>query len=91
MNPCKKIAFCTEYKPLSGTPIRMKWMTLLPVFGLICACQPVGITDQATLSRPIFDFDGSGTRSFDCGLTNQLETGRASSSNVAAGGCASCR
>jgi hypothetical protein len=69
----------------------MRWILLLPLFGVMCACRPVGITDQATLSRPIFEFTGGGTRSFECGLTNQLETGRASSSNVAAGGCASCR
>jgi len=69
----------------------MKGMFLLPLFAAMAACQPVGIADQAKLSRPIFEFTASGPRSMECGLTSQLETGRASSSNVAAGGCASCR
>lgn len=69
----------------------MKWILCLPVASLIVACQPVGIADQATLSRSIFEFDGSGTRSYEVGLTGQLETGRASSSTVTAGGCSSCQ
>ncbi len=68
----------------------MKWI-LLPVFALLAACQPVGIADQGRLSRPVFDFTGTGAASYEVGLTNQIEPGRASSSNVAAGGCASCQ
>lgn len=66
------------------------WMIITPLALLVNACQPVGITDQARLSRPIYDFDGVGTRSYDCGLSRQIETGRSDSSNVSAGGCASC-
>lgn len=69
----------------------MRWIFLLPLMGALGACRTVNITDQAELSRPVFQFDESGARSFDCSLGTQLETGRASSSNVAAGGCASCR
>ncbi|MEO5714131.1 MAG: hypothetical protein ABIT37_11645 [Luteolibacter sp.] len=69
----------------------MKWIFLLPVAAVFASCRPVGIADQATLSRPIFEFGGSGTQSYECSLTSQLETGRSGSSNVAAGGCASCR
>lgn len=69
----------------------MKHILLITILGALAACKPVGFADQAKLSQPIFEFDGSGPRSYDCGLTSQLETGRASASNVAAGGCASCR
>jgi hypothetical protein len=69
----------------------MKWIFYLPACCLVAACQPVGIADQATLSQSIFEFEGSGPRSYEVGLTGQLETGRASSSNVAAGGCSSCQ
>lgn len=71
--------------------MHMKWMFLLAVAAVFASCRPVAIADQATLSRPIFEFGGNGPQSYECSLTNQLETGRASSSNVAAGGCASCR
>ncbi len=64
---------------------------LLPFFALVAACQPVGIAEQGRLSRSVFDFNGTGTATYDVGLTNQIEPGRASSSNVAAGGCASCQ
>lgn len=69
----------------------MKWIIILPLAGLIAACQPVGIADQGNLSRPIFEFNATGPRALECSLTGQLETGRSSSSNVAAGGCASCQ
>jgi hypothetical protein len=57
---------------------------------VVVSCQPIGIADQVQLSRPIYDFNGGGTRSYDCGLSRQIETGRSDSSNVSAGGCASC-
>jgi len=69
----------------------MKRVFLVPILAALTACQPVGIADQAKLSRPIFEFTGTGPRSMECGLTSQLETGRASTSNAAAGGCASFR
>ena len=68
----------------------MKWFLVLLVT-LSAACQPVGIAQQGHLSRPVFNFSGSGPTAYEVGLTNQLEPGRASSSNVAAGGCASCQ
>jgi len=68
----------------------MKKLFFLPLLAAVTACQPVGIADQARLSRPIFEFAGSGTRSYETSLSSQLETGRASSSNAAAGGCSSC-
>lgn len=65
---------------------------LIAAIGVLCpCCKPVDITDQAGLSRPIFDFNAKGTRSIECGITSQLENGRASASNVTAGGCSSCR
>lgn len=65
---------------------------LIPIFTPLFAgaCQPVGIADQARLSRTIYDFDGGGARSYECGLSRQIETGRSDASNVTAGGCASC-
>lgn len=69
----------------------MKAFLALPLLSLLAACQPVGITDQGTLSRPAFDFAATGPRSMESSLSTQLETGRASASNVSAGGCASCR
>ncbi len=68
----------------------MKWI-LLPFLGLAAACQPVGIADQGRLTRSVFDFNGTGTATYDVGLVNQIEPGRASSSNFAAGGCSSCQ
>lgn len=64
---------------------------VFPFLVLATACQPVGIAEQGKLSRPIFDFNGTGTASYEVGLTSQIEPGRASSSNVSAGGCASCQ
>lgn len=69
----------------------MRVMILLPILVVLSACQPVGIFHQKTLRRSIFQFDGTGAYAYECGLTGQLETGRSSSSRVAAGGCASCR
>ena len=66
------------------------WLIPIPITLMMSACQPVGIADQVRLSRPIYDFDGIGTRSYECGLSRQIETGRSDSSNVSAGGCASC-
>ncbi len=63
----------------------------LPVFALVAACQPVGIAQQGRLSHSVFDFQGTGTATYEVGLTSQIEPGRASSSNVSAGGCASCQ
>lgn len=68
----------------------MKMFYLVPILGFITACQPVGITNQGNLSRPIFQASATGPRALEGGLVNQLETGR-SSSNVAAGGCSSCQ
>ena len=69
----------------------MKRFFLVPLLGFMAACQPVGIADQGALSRPIFEFNATGPRAMECGLTSQLETGRSTSSNVAAGGCSSCQ
>lgn len=69
----------------------MKALVLFPVLVLLNSCQPVGITDQGTLGRPALDFAATGPRSMECSLSGQLETGRASASNVSAGGCSSCR
>jgi hypothetical protein len=69
----------------------MKRIFLVPLLGFMAACKPVGIADQAALSRPIFEFNATGPRALECGLVGQLETGRSASSNVAAGGCASCQ
>lgn len=69
----------------------MKILLLLLFVPLFAACQPVGITDQARLSQPAFDFAATGPRSIECSLSGQLETGRSSASNVSAGGCSSCR
>lgn len=64
---------------------------MLPLLSLLAACQPVGITDQANLSRSIFDFEAKGASASECSLTGQLETGKATSSTVTAGGCSACR
>lgn len=69
----------------------MRTLALILFLALLPSCRPVGITDQATLSRPAFDFAATGPRSMECSLSGQLETGRASASNVSAGGCSSCR
>jgi hypothetical protein len=69
----------------------MKLIFLGPILGFMAACQPVGIADQATLSRAIFESNATGPRALECGLVGQLETGRYASSNVAAGGCSSCQ
>ena len=69
----------------------MKRIFLLPILGFMAACQPVGIAHQGTFSRPIFEFNASGPRALECALVGQLETGRSTSSNVAAGGCSSCQ
>jgi hypothetical protein len=70
--------------------LSMKWLQLLPFVVGMLSCQPVSIADQATLSRSVFQFKASGPKVHECGLTGQLETGRALSTNVAAGGCAFC-
>jgi hypothetical protein len=64
---------------------------LAPLLVLLAAsCQPVGIADQALLSAPIHDFGARGvTRTYECGLGGQIETGRGSSTNVS-GGCSAC-
>lgn len=69
----------------------MKTLALFPILALLNSCQPVSITDQGTLGRPALDFAATGPRSMECSLSGQLETGRASASNVSAGGCSSCR
>ena len=69
----------------------MKTLALFPILALLNSCQPVGITDQGTLGRPALDFAATGARLMECSLSGQLETGRASASNVSAGGCSSCR
>lgn len=69
----------------------MNWILFVPLLGIMVACKPVGIADQAALSRPIFEYNATGPRALECGLVSQLETGRSASSNVAAGGCSSCQ
>lgn len=69
----------------------MKTSIALLLIPLFCACEPVGFSDQARLSRPVMNFTATGPRSFEGSLSGQLETGRASASNVSAGGCSSCR
>jgi hypothetical protein len=62
-----------------------------PLLGLFGACQPVNVTDLPTLSRPALSFTASGPRTLECGLSTQMETGRAGSSTNVAGGCSSCQ
>lgn len=69
----------------------MKTLLFLSLLALLSACRPVGVSDQAGLSRPVFDFTATGARSMECSLSGQLETGRSNASNVPAGGCSSCR
>jgi hypothetical protein len=67
----------------------MKYLLLLHC--ILASCQPVDVTDQVGLSRACFDFTPKSPRVMECGLTTQLERGRASTSNVNAGGCSACR
>ena len=69
----------------------MKTLALLSLLAVLPACRPVGLADQAGLSRPVFQFTASGPRALEGSLSTQLETGRGTSSNVSAGGCSSCR
>jgi hypothetical protein len=68
-----------------------KRFLLLAMTPLVAAsCQPISIADQAVLSAPIHDFDNRRvTRSYECSLGSQIETGRGSSTNVS-GGCSAC-
>jgi hypothetical protein len=69
----------------------MKWFVILPTAVSLIACQPVSVVDQAAFSRPIFQVNASGADALESGLSLQIETGRAASSNSTAGGCASCQ
>ncbi|MGC6583178.1 MAG: hypothetical protein ACON4K_12755 [Akkermansiaceae bacterium] len=50
----------------------------------------MSIVDQALLSKPEMSFEQTGADLSECSLVGQLERGRASSSQNAGGGCASC-
>jgi hypothetical protein len=66
-------------------------LNLLLIAAALSSCQPVGVVDQARLSGGVFDFAGSGAAVYGCGLTSQIETGRAAASTVTAGGCSACQ
>jgi hypothetical protein len=68
----------------------MKWIGLLLLISGFVSCRSLSVSDQATLSRPVFQFQATGPKVYECGLTGQLEPGRSSTNNVAAGGCAFC-
>jgi len=75
---------------MKETP-RKRILLLSALAAALGSCQPVGVAHQAQLSGGVFDFAGSGTAVYGCGLTSQIETGRAATSTVSAGGCSACQ
>ncbi|MBC8009292.1 MAG: hypothetical protein H7067_04255 [Burkholderiales bacterium] len=65
-------------------------LLLIPILLLTGGCQSVGILDSGNLQRPALNFQATGARSTTGVLVGQIETGRAASSGVAAGGCSAC-
>lgn len=57
---------------------------------VLVSCQAVELSDQASLSRVGMSFGETGARQVECGLVNQVERGRATSSSSAGGGCSAC-
>lgn len=54
------------------------------------SCETLPLNQRQYISQPCMSFDGTGANKFECGLTGQIETGRATSGGAAGGGCASC-
>ena len=57
---------------------------------LLVSCETLPLNQRHYISQPCMLFDGTGAHKFDCGLTSQIETGRAGSGGAAGSGCSSC-
>jgi len=57
---------------------------------VLASCETLPLSKRQYISQPCMLFDGTGAHRFDCGLTSQIETGRAGSGGAAGGGCSSC-
>ena len=74
------------HKPMSPTPALLLLAALFST-----GCRQVTLNDQAVLRRPALDFQGKGVRALEGTLSGQIETGRSSTVNAAAGSCSACQ
>lgn len=68
----------------------MRLLSLLLAPAIVCSCQSVTVVDQISLNRAEMSFLQRGADLTECGLVGLVERGRASTSQNAGGGCASC-
>jgi hypothetical protein len=68
----------------------LRALLIPPLLLLLPSCRGIAVTEQTHLVRPAMQMGERGALGPECGLTGQVERGRASSSNAAGGGCSAC-